>query len=150
MALTDEQKRQIVKFADVYLSRNDALHQMPHARKVYEHSLWLADAENGDKDICFASSMLHDIVKYQQVDHGTEGSKIAKRFLLEIELDKYVVESIRDAIYYHNKEFKDGSIERKILWDADKLGNMTKDGFAERMIPYYQLKNDKKTAIKKR
>lgn len=134
--ITEEQKKKITEFTEKCVAGNDGAHQMPHIKMVAKDALMFVKAEGGDPEVCWTAAMLHDIVKSKPGDHGTEGSKIAEKFLLELGLDKDFVEKVRDAIYWHNKEFSDGPIERKILWDADKLYGVTVKGFKERFQPH--------------
>ena len=147
--LTDIQKKKITEFAEKSVAENDQFHQMQHIRNVAEDALMLAKLEKGDPEVCWTAAMLHDIVKSKPGDHGTEGSKIAEKFLLELGLNKEFVEKVKDAIYWHNKEFKDGPIERKIMWDADKYRNINLQGFRTRIIPFFMQNDDHKTALEK-
>jgi hypothetical protein len=133
--LSNSQKEKITKFVEKCVTENDIFHQMPHVNETVRIAVWLAKAEKGDKDVCWAAAMLHDICRGQPGDHGTEGSKKAADFLLGLGVDKEFVEKVKDAIYFHNKGFTDGSIERKILWDADKCQSICIDGFTKRLLP---------------
>ena len=140
--LTEEQKKKITEFAEKSVAGNDELHQMTHVSGVAEDALMLAKKEHGDPEVCWTAAMLHDVVKSKPGDHGTEGSKIAERFLLELGLNKDFVEKVRDTIYWHNKPFSDGPIERAILWDADKYQMIGIKGFEDRIKICYINKPD--------
>lgn len=147
--LSDLQKEKITKFAEKCCSKNDFFHQMPHINETARLAVWLADVEKGDPDLCWTAAMLHDICRSKPGDHGTEGSKEAAEFLLKLGLDKDFVKKVRDAIYVHNKDFKDGSIERKILWDADKFQSIGVAGFNKRLLPAGIARFGEKLGIKK-
>ncbi len=142
------QKKKIIQFAKSYADKNDQFHKMSHINKTAELAVWLAKIENGDEDVCWASAMLHDICRSKPGDHGTEGAKIAEKFLLGLGLDKDFVEQVRNAIYFHNKEFKEGPIERQIVWDADKLQMLGIKGFEERLLSAYKVYFGEKDAVK--
>jgi HD superfamily phosphodiesterase len=135
--LSDSQKEKITKFVEKCIAKNDTFHQMPHINETARLAVWLAKIEKGDRDVCWTSAMLHNICRSQPGDHGAEGSKKAAEFLLELGIDKEFVEKVKDAVFFHNKYFKDGSIERKILWDADKYQSIGVDNFNKRLLPAF-------------
>ncbi|MFH1222415.1 MAG: HD domain-containing protein [Candidatus Micrarchaeota archaeon] len=132
--ITATQKKAIVDFADGHLSQNDKYHKLQHAQETARVALEFAVAENASLDICWVSAILHDISKRKPGDHAVTGAEESKKFLLSIGLPKQFANAVYDTIYYHNKDFDDGSIERQILWDADKLQVMTPDGFRRRLL----------------
>ena len=147
--LLESQKKEILDFARSQVSGNDALHRMEHLEETAREALKLAEGESGDPDVVWAAAMLHDICKSKNGDHGAEGSKLARLFLSSIRISKDITDKACDAIYFHNKDFTDGPIERKILWDADKLPIMRAEGFKERMLPYWTAKLGEKEGVKK-
>lgn len=147
--LTDSQKRKIIQFAKECTAQNDPYHDFEHLKETAENAVMLAEKEGADIEICWTSAMLHDICRECPGNHGTEGGKKAKEFLLGIGTDEEFAEKVREAIYYHNKEFRNGSLERQIVWDADKLTVMTPEGFRKRMVPYWTFKLGEKEGIKK-
>lgn len=146
--LTKSQKEKIIQFAEKQVAKNDPFHQIDHILKTVEIAVRLAKIENGDRNVCWTSAMLHDICKSKRGDHGAEGSKLAEKFLLELNLDKSFVERVRDAIYFHNKGFKGGSIERQILYDADKLQVIGVKNFKNRLLSNYFWAYGKKASVK--
>lgn len=147
--LTELQKQTITKFVEERVAKNDPYHQMQHVREVLEDALWLSETEKGNKDVIWLAAMLHDITKYQHGNHATIGAGLAKKYLCSMGFEETIVESVHDAIYWHNKEFKGGPIERCILWDADKYRNVTLNGFRTRVLPFFMQNNDPKTAFEK-
>lgn len=147
--LNERERKEIIRFAKKQVAGNDHLHGMPHLEETASIALRLAKAENGDADVCWVASMLHDICRRKPGDHGAEGSKLASEFLLELNLPKDFVDKVREAIYFHNKDFNDAPVERKVLWDADKLPLMTPKGFRDRMLPYWMMKKGKVAGMKK-
>lgn len=140
-------KKKIVSFAKKEAKANDSYHDFAHLQKVAENALFLAKKEGGNKEVCWVSAMLHDICKCKNGNHGTEGAKKAKKFLNSLKLDKGFIESVCDAIHFHNKGFRGGPIERQILWDADKLTIIGPYGFTQRHLPYQVMKKGKEKGI---
>ncbi|MGV8176776.1 MAG: HD domain-containing protein [Candidatus Bilamarchaeaceae archaeon] len=138
--LTPAQKKEILSFAEKRLASNDPYHRLAHVGETAEIAVRLAKTEGADADACWAAAMLHDICKSKPGDHGTEGAKRAKEFLISIGLPAEFVSKVEDAIHFHNKEFHDGPKERAILWDSDKLPIMTPDGFRNRMLPFWVMR----------
>lgn len=147
--LNTVQKKGILEFAEKRLASNDPYHQLSHVVETAEIAVRFAKTEGADVDVCWASAMLHDICKSKPGDHGTEGAKKAKEFLISIGLPAEFVSKVEDAIHFHNKEFHEGPKERAILWDSDKLPIMTPDGFMGRMLPFWVLKLGKEGGKKK-
>jgi len=147
--ITDAQKKKITEFAEEQTADNDPYHRMEHLEETARLALELCKSEGADEDVCWAAAMLHDIRKGKSEDHGKEGAEKAKEFLLETGFDEEFAEKVRDAIHFHNKGFDGGSLERQILWDADKLQLMDPEGFKKRMIPYWIMKLGEKDGIEK-
>ena len=121
---------------------------MDHIRKVAFWAMKLSAIEKSDREICWIAAMLHDIAKGEEGDHAINGAKEAKAFLLLIGIDKKTVDGVHDAIYFHNKDFRGGSIERRVLWDADKLDILTFDGFKSRLCPHSKEEKGKRILLK--
>jgi putative nucleotidyltransferase with HDIG domain len=147
--ISDVQRSKIIQFAKKQVAENDPYHGMDHLKETARLALGLSKTEGGDPEVCWVSAMLHDIHKGRAGDHGTEGAKEAKKFLLDIGMNGDFAEKVRDAIHYHNKGFSDGSVERQILWDADKLQLMNLEGFKKRMVPFWVYRLGKKEGIEK-
>lgn len=145
---SDSHWEKIREFAKERVSMNDSFHDMEHALRTADMAILLSVSEHGDRQICWASAMLHDICKKEPGDHAAEGAKQAKKFLLEIGVDDSFAERVRDAIQFHNKDFGDDApLERKILWDSDKLFITTPEGFKTRLLLYWIMKKGRKDGI---
>jgi len=147
--LTDSRKKEITSFAEKQVAGNDSLHGLAHLQQTAKLARWLAKAENGDPEVCWAAAMLHDICKNYSGDHAAKGAELALEFLLSMGLPKEFADKVADAIRFHNKEFSEGAIERKILWDADKLPIMAPEGFETRMLPYWKMRKGEVAGTKK-
>jgi putative nucleotidyltransferase with HDIG domain len=119
--LSSAQKRKIEAFAKKCAKSNDEFHGFSHFINVAQNAIMLAKEEGADGEVCWASAMLHDICKCKSGNHGTEGAKKARKFLESLKLEESFIKRVYDAIYFHNKGFRKGPIERQVLWDADKL-----------------------------
>ena len=128
--------------------QNDSFHNFSHLEEVAKNAGELAQKEGADPEVCWVAAMLHDICKSGKVDHGTAGAKDASEFLSKLTLPEEFVEKVRDAIHFHNKAFQDGPIERRVLWDADKLTIIGPLGFSQRLLPYWIMKKGKKEGTK--
>jgi hypothetical protein len=133
--LSEKKRLQIAAFAKLKTKGNNRFHRMRHIRAVAAWATKLSAIERSDRDVCWIAAMLHDITKSEEGNHGTTGAKEARTFLLGIGVDKKIVDGVYDAIYFHNKEFSGGPIERQVLWDADKLDLLTFDSFRDRLCP---------------
>jgi putative nucleotidyltransferase with HDIG domain len=147
--ISELQKKQIMDFAKKRASENDQFHNIQHLEETAAHAVRLAKAEGANQSICWVAGILHDICKSKEGDHAVNGATEAKEFLTEIGVGKKFTESVSDAIYHHNKDFTDGPIERKILWDADKLPMMHVEGFKKRLLPFWVLRLGKEDGTKK-
>ena len=146
--LSRKKRLQITEFAKLRYKDKDRFHRMKHIRKVAFWAMKLSAIEKSDREICWIAAMLHDIAKGEGGDHAINGANEAKAFLLLMGIDKKTVDGVYDAIYFHNKDFKGGSIERRVLWDADKLDVLTLDGFKNRLCPNSKEEKGEKNFVK--
>jgi HD superfamily phosphodiesterase len=149
MVLSEAQKRKIARFAAQRYKDNDVFHRMKHIRNVVANAAMLVRKEGGDRDVCWAASMLHDIAKHKRGDHGTIGAKEARDFLLGIGVDRATVDRIYDVIHFHNKGFVGGPIERQIVYDADKLDSITLHGFRKRTLRYFKMESASRGLVRR-
>jgi HD superfamily phosphodiesterase len=148
--ISREQKRKIVAFANRQYRNNDRYHRARHIGEVVARALWLARMEHADRDACWASALLHDIAKSRRGDHGAIGAKEARALLTGVGVDGRTVGKVYDAIYFHNKGFSGGPIERRILWDSDKWNVFTSEGFRNRVVKCFEMTiSDRKALARK-
>ncbi len=146
--LTESQREKISEFARERVSKNDSFHDMEHVMRTADATVLLSVAERADQEICWTAAMLHDICKSEPGDHAESGAKLAEKFLSSIGVGREFTSRVRDAIRFHNKDFDSTApIEQQVLWDSDKLCNMTPDGFRKRMLPYWVMKKGRKEGI---
>ena len=107
----------------------DAAHDREHIGRVLRAALKIAESEpEADVDILTAACLLHDIGRERQyadpsVSHADAGAEMAYRLLLEQGWPEPRAAHVSDCIRTHSfrKGTAPGSIEAKILFDADKL-----------------------------
>ncbi|MDH5437892.1 MAG: HD domain-containing protein [Candidatus Bathyarchaeota archaeon] len=103
-------------------------HDKSHVERVYNLAVRIAKQENADLDVVKAAALLHDVARAMEdegkiEDHATEGAKMARKMLEEVNFPKEKIDEVIHCIEAHR--FKKGmeaeSLEAKILQDADRL-----------------------------
>lgn len=103
-------------------------HDKSHVERVYNLAVRIAKEEKADLDVVKAAALLHDIARAMEdegkiADHATEGAKMARKVLEEVNFPKEKIDKVIHCIKAHR--FKKGveakSLEAKILQDADRL-----------------------------
>lgn len=115
--------------AHMLFHMKDAAHDKEHVYRVLYTALDIASAEPGaDKDILTAAALLHDIGRQAQFEnpilcHGSEGSRMAYAFLLNLGWEEDRAAHVRDCVLTHRfrTDRRPATLEAKILFDADKL-----------------------------
>lgn len=112
-------------------------HDQYHVERVYNLALRLAREESADPDVVKAAVLLHDIARALEdegkiEDHATEGARMARRILDEVDFPKDKLDRVVECIEVHR--FRNGrapkSLEAKILQDADRLDILGAVGIA--------------------
>lgn len=147
--LAKEQKEKIISFSKKCVEKNDPWHQFDHLELVARTAAFIAEREGADSEVCEVAALLHDICKAEPGDHGTEGARKAREFLLSIGLSEAFADAVSEAILFHDKEKRDRSPEGAVLWDADKLYILIPRGFFARMVPYWTAKLGGEKGIEK-
>ena len=103
-------------------------HDKYHVERVYNLAVRLAQAEGADLDTVKAAALLHDIARAMEDegsinDHASEGAKIARKILEEIDFPKNRIDDVIHCIETHRfrNSLTPKSLEAKILQDADRL-----------------------------
>jgi len=103
-------------------------HSESHVDRVYSLAVRIAKEENADLDVVKAAVLLHDIARAMEdegkiEDHATEGAKMARKVLEEVDFPKEKLDKVIHCIETHR--FKKGleakTLEAKILQDAERL-----------------------------
>ena len=106
-------------------------HNMDHVKRVFNTCITIAKNEsNVDLDVLLPAALLHDIARVKEIqdvtgeiDHAKLGSEMAEAILYELGYKRDVIEKIKHCIITHRFRSDNfpGTIEAKILFDADKL-----------------------------
>ena len=124
-------------------------HDWFHTLRVYNNARLIAKSESVDLYIVALGALLHDIAdsKFHNGD-DTVGPRVARKFLLQHNVDSFVIDSVIDIInnISFNKSLetnnKPNSIELDVVQDADRLDAIGAIGIA-RCFNYGGFKNRK-------
>ena len=127
----------------------EAGHDWFHTLRVYNNARLIAKSESVDLYIVALGALLHDIAdsKFHNGD-DTVGPRVARKFLLQHNVDSFVINSVIDIInnISFNKSLetnnKPNSIELDVVQDADRLDAIGAIGIA-RCFNYGGFKNRK-------
>ena len=122
-------KRQFAMIENYMLGQmRDSAHDCQHVYRVLYLAMDIAQGEGADGDILITAALLHDVGRSKQfanpaLCHAVEGGKMAFEFLLQKGWEPGRAEHVQDCIVSHRyrTNHQPGSIEAKILFDADKL-----------------------------
>ena len=120
----------------------DTAHDKEHIYRVLFNALEIAKTENNvNYDILIAACLLHDIGRKEQFEnpdlcHAIVGSEKAYQFLVAHGFDMNYAEQVKQCIQTHRyrKNNPPGSLEAKILFDADKLDAAGAIGIARTLL----------------
>ena len=103
-------------------------------RNRFEHTLrvlkWahrIQKIEGGNLEIITLAVLFHDSGWSDTIDHALVGAELAKKYLLEREIDPVLVDRVVSAVQMHNKRIEpheDLPLENLILMDADLLDEL--------------------------
>ena len=136
-------------FVKETLKDAEAGHDWFHTLRVYNNARLIAKSESVDQYIVALGALLHDIAdsKFHNGD-DTVGPRVARKFLLQHNVDSLVIDSVIDIInnISFNKSLetnnKPNSIELDVVQDADRLDAIGAIGIA-RCFNYGGFKNRK-------
>ncbi|MDE6664068.1 MAG: HD domain-containing protein [Lachnospiraceae bacterium] len=120
----------------------DTAHDKEHIYRVLFNALEIAKTENNvNYDVLIAACLLHDIGRKEQFEnpdlcHAIIGGDKAYQFLVEHGFDMNYAEQVKQCIQTHRfrKNNPPGSLEAKILFDADKLDAAGAIGIARTLL----------------
>ena len=144
--------KDLFKLAEPYLeTRGDSL----HTQVAHKYSLLLLEEEGGDKRIVEPAIILHDVgwsrLKSEEIKgaygmraageraknlnrvHELEGAKIARELLHETKYDPVLIGRIALIIERHDSGKETGSLEERVIKDADRLWRFSKVGYYQEM-----------------
>lgn len=120
----------------------DTAHDKEHIYRVLFNALEIAKTENNvNYDVLIAACLLHDIGRKEQFEnpalcHAIVGGDKAYQFLVAHEFDTNYAEQVKQCIQTHRFRNNNppGSLEAKILFDADKLDATGAIGIARTLL----------------
>lgn len=107
-------------------------HDWDHTERVYRLCLRIGRKEKADLGVLKLAALLHDIGREEEdrssgkVCHGRSGAALARKLLEGHNLDKAAVQAVVHCIRTHRfrKRAVPGTLEARILFDADKLDSI--------------------------
>ena len=132
---------QIMMTVQLLLHNQPPAHDFQHVLRVYKNAEMISRQEEGelvDLDIVLAAALLHDLIVYPKgtmktINSADDSAEIAKKILLEYKnYPRDKIEKVSDIIRTHSysKKLVPGSLEGKILQDADRLDAIGAIGLA--------------------
>jgi len=118
--------------AQEFFSQAKGSHDWEHTERVYNLCLHICKHEDLDIEVLKIAAILHDIGRVKQdesqgkVCHAEFGAQLAKSLLLKYSLSQEKIDHIIHCIITHRFRGENipGSIEAKVLFDADKLDSI--------------------------
>ena len=155
---------ELFRRAEPYLEmRGDLL----HTRVAHRYALILLGKEGGDRAVVEPAVILHDVgwsrLKPDEIRaaygvlargeraarlnrvHEVEGAAIARKILEETGYDPALIEKITLIIERHDSGKHPGSLEERIVKDADRLWRFSREGYyheMERQNLSHQVRHD--------
>ena len=103
-------------------------HDKSHVERVYNLAVRIAGQEQADLVVVRAAALLHDIARAMEdegkiEDHAVEGAKMARKVLEEVSFPEEKIGKVVHCVEVHRfrRGMQAGSLEAKILQDADRL-----------------------------
>jgi len=133
--LVRESQREMSKFTNW-------IHIWNHTVRVTSNTLYLAEKESANQNMCFLSGIFHDVYKLDKSDeqgHEIKSAEFADKILREFngnndefKFNDEFIEGVVNAVRTHTNGVPE-TMEAKILWDADKLDKIGASGLMRRV-----------------
>ena len=122
-----------MEYIRVLFAADHGGHDLQHSLRVYRNALTLAEEEPGcDLLTVQLAALLHDVDDHKLF--ATENNANARKFLGSVQVDGETIEAICEAInsvsFSKNRGRRPGTLEGKIVQDADRLDAMGAIGIA--------------------
>jgi uncharacterized protein len=121
----------------------DTAHDFEHILRVMRMAIRLAEAEGGDVEVVRTAALLHDLERHAEdsaardgnsgvIDHAEASAFAAQEFLIASGAEDSFAGRVAEAIRSHRYRgtIQPGSLEARILFDADKLDSIGAIGVA--------------------
>lgn len=112
---------------NLFAKEKAGAHAYDHTKRVYNIALRIAESTEADIKILGAAALLHDIGRPQEretgLSHSIVSGELSIPLLTKLHYNECEIDAVVDAIRTHrfSEGLTPGSIEGKILSDADKL-----------------------------
>ena len=122
-----------IEYVKILFRNNYGGHDADHTMRVYRNALSIAECEKGcDIEIVSLASLLHDADDHKLFN--TSGNANARSFLIQQNFEPEKIERIITAInsvsFSQNRGKRPGTLEGKIVQDADRLDAIGAVGIA--------------------
>lgn len=134
--------KQIELEARKYFKKASGCHDWTHVERVRVLSLFIGRREKADLGVLELAAILHDVGREQEMKskgafcHAEKSAEIAKNILAKYNISQEAVSNIIHCIKTHR--FRNsripGTIEAKVLFDADKLDSIGAVGLARAFL----------------
>ena len=133
---------QVKEFAESCFDRTSGSHDWEHTLRVLRLCERMGPAENADMDVLRAAAYLHDIGRVFQdasngaVCHAEKGAQMAGPLVEKLPLTPGQKQNIIHCVRSHRfrNQHQPGTVEAKILFDADKLDAIGAVGVARAFL----------------
>lgn len=128
-------------------------HGLDHVLRVVCLCEVIGNEENADMDVLLPAALFHDIARPLEtqmgVPHEEEGARVAEEYLRSIRYDAERIPKITHAIRTHRYRSieKPGTLEARILSDADKLDALGAVGIARTFMRAGEHQGDISDAV---
>lgn len=134
--------RRVIAFAKQKLTTANGSHDWEHTLRVVKLCQHLGPKEGGDMTVLLSAAYLHDIGRAYQdaakgaICHADKGATLALPFVKKLSLTDAQKENIIHCIKTHRFRGNQvpGSIEAKVLFDADKIDAIGAVGVARAFL----------------
>ena len=123
-----------IDYVQAFFRRDASGHDAQHTLRVYRTALRLAEAERADRDIVALAALLHDVDdrKISPDTHADCGNAVAFLRSQQVSEERIarIVEVIRGVSFSENAGRIPGTIEGRVVQDADRLDAIGAIGIA--------------------
>jgi uncharacterized protein len=130
-----------------WYSADDEVHGFGHIRRVYKLCECIGQAEGADMEVLLTAALLHDSQDSHpgggnRDDHHLRSAEFAGKLLKELGWDEIRTQAVQECIIAHRYRKNDvpGSLEAKVLFDADKLDVLGAIGVVRALAYAFQVR----------
>ena len=120
-------------YAQVLFERNSGGHDAAHTLRVYANAMRIALSEPGcDREIVALAALLHDADDHKlfRTEHNANARAFLEAHGVEKERTERIVAAVNSVSFSQNRGRRPGSLEGRIVQDADRLDAIGAVGIA--------------------